>query len=104
MEINDFMEFAEYFGYYRKLLSEKQQLYLSHYLEEDYSLSEIAEEYGISRQAVYDNIKRGIDALKKYENKLGIIKRDKELRVELENLKDDYSEKKLEEIINSFYQ
>ena len=69
------------------------------HFEMDYSLSEIAKKHNISRQAVYDNIKRGILILKEYEEKLGFYKRDMELRDELEDLRESYSEEKLEEII-----
>ncbi len=40
------------------LLTDKQMNYIELYYADDYSLAEIAEEFGVSRQAVYDNIKR----------------------------------------------
>ena len=46
------------FDFYGALLTEKQQECLKMHLFEDFSLSEIGEELGISRQAVYDNIHR----------------------------------------------
>lgn len=46
------------FDFYQGLLTEKQRNYLELYYLEDYALSEIAETYQVSRQAVYDNIKR----------------------------------------------
>ena len=42
----------------RLLLTDKQMNYIELYYADDYSLAEIAEEFGVSRQAVYDNIKR----------------------------------------------
>ncbi len=44
------------------------------YHEENYSLSEIAEEFGISRQAVHDTLKKAEQALAEYEQKLGLVK------------------------------
>lgn len=44
--------------------------YIELYYADDYSLAEIAEEYGVSRQAVYDNIKRTEKILEDYEMKL----------------------------------
>lgn len=44
--------------------------YIELYYADDYSLAEIAEEYGVSRQAVYDNIKRTEKILESYEMKL----------------------------------
>ena len=62
-------------------------------------LSEIAKEYSISRQAVYDNIRRGIKILKEYEEKLSLLKRDKAIVAELKYLKENFSIEKLDDII-----
>ena len=48
----------------------KQMNYIELYYADDYSLAEIAEEFGVSRQAVYDNIKRTEKILEDYEMKL----------------------------------
>lgn len=58
------------YDFYQSLLTPKQQSYMSLYYLDDYSLGEIAEEYGVSRQAVYDNIKRTEAMLEEYEEKL----------------------------------
>lgn len=58
------------FEFYATLLTEKQMNYMELYYADDYSLGEIAEEYGVSRQAVYDNIKRSGKLLEEYEKKL----------------------------------
>ena len=60
---------------YGKLLTEKQQSFLDDYYNNDYSLSEIAENYGITRQAARDNIVKGENKLFEYEEKLGIMKK-----------------------------
>ncbi|MGV3240670.1 putative DNA-binding protein, partial [Streptococcus hyovaginalis] len=59
------------FDFYQSLLTPKQRSYMSLYYLDDYSLGEIAAEYNVSRQAVYDNIKRTEAMLEEYENKLG---------------------------------
>ncbi|MFZ2780160.1 MAG: DNA-binding protein, partial [Leptotrichiaceae bacterium] len=87
------------FLYYKNLFSEKQRLYLELYLEENNSLTEIAEGFKVTRQAVFDNIKRGFKQLDEYEKKLEIFKKEKELKMKLEGLKENFSMKKLEEII-----
>ena len=61
------------FDFYGALLTEKQQECLKMHLFEDFSLSEIGEELGISRQAVYDNIHRSEKAMESYEEKLGLV-------------------------------
>lgn len=60
---------------YGKLLTEKQYDFLDDYYNKDFSLSEIAENYGITRQAARDNIVKGENKLFEYEEKLGIMKR-----------------------------
>lgn len=71
------------FDLYGALLTEKQQECLRMHLFEDFSLSEIGEELGISRQAVYDNIHRSQKAMEAYEEKLGLAQRYQEERQEL---------------------
>lgn len=61
--------------FYGSLLTDKQQYVLELYYEHDLSLSEIAEEMGISRQAVHDLIKRAEGLLNDYEGKLKLVHR-----------------------------
>ena len=58
------------FAFYQPLLTAKQNDYLQLYYADDYSLGEIATEFSVSRQAVYDNIKRTEKILEGYEQKL----------------------------------
>lgn len=64
---------AMLFDFYGKLLTEKQQEMLALYYEQDLSLGEIAEEFKVSRQAIYDVIKRSEKILEQYEEKLGLV-------------------------------
>jgi uncharacterized protein len=61
--------------FYQALLTSKQQKYMTLYYLDDYSLSEIAELFDISRQAVYDNIKRTEAMLEDYEAKLTLLEK-----------------------------
>lgn len=63
------------FEFYGQLLTEKQQEILQAYCILDLSFGEISEELGISRQAVYDTIKRSEKQLDQYEDKLGLVAR-----------------------------
>ena len=67
------IEISMLYDFYGQLLTAKQQELLKLYHEDNYSLSEIAEEYGISRQGVHDSVKKAEKALHEYENKLGLI-------------------------------
>ena len=58
------------FDFYAPLLKGKQREYLELYYLDDLSLSEIAEMHEVSRQAVYDHIKRAEKQLFEYEEKL----------------------------------
>ena len=60
---------------YGKLLSEKQYEFINDYYNNDLSLSEIAENENITRQAVRDIIKKGEKKLFEYEKKLEFMKR-----------------------------
>ncbi|WHY88993.1 putative DNA-binding protein [Neobacillus novalis] len=66
------------YDFYYSLLTPKQQSYMSLYYLDDYSLGEIAEEYDVSRQAVYDNIKRTEAMLEEYEEKLQLFQKFQE--------------------------
>ncbi|WP_141431203.1 putative DNA-binding protein [Bacillus sp. 03113] len=63
------------YDFYQSLLTPKQRSYMSLYYLDDFSLGEIAEEYDVSRQAVYDNIKRTENMLEEYEEKLALLKK-----------------------------
>ena len=67
------IEISLLYDFYGQLLTAKQRELLRLYHEDNYSLSEIAEEYGISRQGVHDGVKKAEKALHEYEQKLGLI-------------------------------
>lgn len=60
---------------YGKLLTKKQFEVLNDYYNNDLSLSEIAENLDITRQAVRDNLKKGENKLLEFEKQLGIMKK-----------------------------
>lgn len=62
------------YDFYQTLLTKKQQKYIELYYLEDFQFSEIAEEMEVTRQAVYDNLKRSRDLLEHYEDTLGMYK------------------------------
>ena len=64
---------------YGKLLTEKQYKLLDDYYNKDLSLSEIAENENITRQAVRDNLLKGENNLLEYDEKLGLLNTIKEI-------------------------
>lgn len=82
---------------YGGLLTDRQQRILSHYVLEDFSLGEIAEEEGISRQAVHDTVRRGTQSMEEYEKVLKLFQNEQQQKKELQDiLKDVTSESKKE--------
>ncbi len=67
------IEIAMLYDFYNHLLTEKQQEMIDLYYNQDLSLGEIAEAFQISRQAVYDTIKRTEKILYEYEEKLRLV-------------------------------
>ena len=68
------------FDTYKELLTEKQQEYFILYYYEDLSLKESADFKNVSRNAVFDQIKKVINILEEYEEKLKVF--DKSVKLE----------------------
>ena len=68
-------QMALLFDFYGELLTEKQRVLFDLYYNQDFSLGEIAENEGISRQGVHDAIARAEQALRNYEEKTGCVAR-----------------------------
>lgn len=93
---------------YGKLLTEKQYNYINDYYNNDLSLSEIAENDNITRQAARDNIKKGESKLFEYEEKLGIMKttlqnekKIEDILVQISEIQTNYSDKKIAKILEN---
>ena len=75
------------YDFYGDLLTAHQKEIYRSYVLEDLSLSEIAEETGISRQGVHDIIKRCHHLLEGYEEKLGLVERFLEIRRKIDQIR-----------------
>ena len=76
------------FDFYQALLTDKQRSYMELYYLDDNSLGEIAESYNISRQAVYDNIRRTEAMLEEYEDKLRLFEKFQQRQQVLKQMTD----------------
>lgn len=72
--------------FYGDVLSERRRTVLDYYYNNDYSLAEIADEIGISRQGVRDLIKKAEEELRFYEEKLGLAERFRQAQKQAERL------------------
>ena len=74
--------------FYGDMLTPKQREFLDYYYNEDLSLAEIAANVGITRQGVRDAIKRAECQLIEMEERLGLVKRFKDVQNGLEEIID----------------
>ena len=86
MNLQDKIDISILNTVYGNLLTPHQKEMVRLYYDCDISLFEISEQFGISRQAVRDSLVRAEKALLNYEEKLGIISKNKQLLVLLEKV------------------
>ena len=87
------MEQTLLYDFYGELLTEHQKKIYEEVIFGDYSLSEVAEAHGISRQGVHDLIRRCDRALREYEEKLGLVEKfekNRSLLQEIHRLAQEY--------------
>ena len=75
MEMDKLARQALLFDFYGELLTEHQRSIYEEVVLNDYSLSEVAQDQGISRQGVHDMVKRSTKILEGYEEKLHLVER-----------------------------
>lgn len=79
-------ELSLLFDYYGSLLKDNHQEIFRSYVYDDMSLSEIADELGITRQGVHDSIKRSTKHLQEYEQKLSLISNKQKIKSSSDNI------------------
>lgn len=98
--VEKLVEIGMFFDFYGKLLTKKQYLVIKLYYLEDLSLGEIGDEIDVTRQGIFDLLKRAEQNLYKYEENLGLVKKFNANRNNIENIMkiskeiDEISEKK----------
>ena len=86
--IEERLELSILYDFYGALLKDNQQRMFEASILEDYNFSEIAQEEGITRQGVYDTVKRATKQLELYEEKLGLVARFRKQKELVEKLRD----------------
>ncbi len=74
------------YDFYGELLTKHQRQIYENIVNDDLSLGEIAEELGVSRQAVHDIVKRCDKTLQEYEEKLRLIARFQSIKAKIEKI------------------
>ncbi len=103
MSIENNIEICTLFDTYGNLLTNRQQEVIKDYYFFNTSLSEIAEMYEISRQAVRDMLVRSVSTLQDTEKKLGLVARNTKAVAELQQMIDGTSvaqKERIEKIIS----
>ena len=85
---------------YGSLLTEKQKDYFEEYYFKNLSLSELANKYNISRNAIHKQIKETIKRLENYEDNLHLAKKNEMLENIITNISDEELKRKLQEVIS----
>lgn len=94
------MEQGYLYDFYGELLTKRQQQVYESVVLEDYSLSEVAEDLGISRQGVHDMIRRCNKTLEEYEQKLHLVEKFLNIRGQVRKINSLAKEYHSEEIVS----
>ncbi|BAQ57059.1 conserved hypothetical protein [Lactobacillus acetotolerans] len=92
---------GDLYAYYGTLLTKGQQAYFEDCYYNDYSLGEIAANHKVSRQAVYDNLRRSSRLLEKYEAKLHMQRDYNKIESELVQIYQYAGQNKIKQTRNS---
>ena len=87
----DTVEMLLLFDYYGDMLTDRQRMCLDLRYNQDLSLAEIAQELGVSRQGVHDNIIRAEAHLQKMEEKTGCVRRYMQSRIAMQTILNNVS-------------
>lgn len=96
--MDDIIYYSNLYDYYKELLTNKQRDYFEEYYFHNLSLSEIADNYNISRNGIHKQIKDVIDKLNYYEDKLSLYNNSLKIKELIKNIDKEIKDK-IEEII-----
>jgi hypothetical protein len=96
--LDQLYELSLLYDFYGDLLKENHKQMFEDYVLNNYSLGEIAEERGISRQGVHDSVKRTSLQLQSYEEKLGLLEKFRSIKEKVMQIQTLAKGQKSEEI------
>ena len=97
--MEDYIYYGELYDLYQQLLTDKQRAYFEDYYFQNLSLGEMAENYQVSRNAIFKQLHIVTDKLKEYEEKLQLLEKRKQLEEISQSINNLDIKKKLEELI-----
>lgn len=96
--MEELLFFNELYDLYGELLTDKQRKYFEDYYFNNLSFSEMAENYNVSRNAIFKQIHIVTDKLKEYEAILGLLEKKKKIETIIDGINDEKLKNKLDEI------
>lgn len=100
----EYMEVSMQLDFYGQLLTERMREILDLHYTHDLSLAEIAENLGVSRQAVHDRMRQGIKLLAGYEARLGLVARFRSEKALVQEIIADLEHKRLRTATDKLWQ
>lgn len=73
--MEEFVYYNNLYDYYKELLTLKQKEYFEDYYQNNLTLSEMADNYQVSRNAIHKQLKDTVKLLEEYESKLGLYEK-----------------------------
>ena len=97
--MEEFLYYNELYDFYSGLLTDKQREYFEDYYFNNLSLAEMAENYNVSRNAIFKQIKITKEKLDELEGQLSLKKKKEKLEKIITKINDDNVKKELEELL-----
>lgn len=84
--MSDLMQLSYLFDFYGELLTPKRRKIYAEYIEEDFTITEIANRHGVSRQNIHESIRYCEHILQEYEKSLKLVEKFQAMRKHLEQM------------------
>ncbi len=97
--MEDVLYFNELYDLYGDLLTDKQKEYFEEYYFNNLSYSEMAENFDVSRNAIFKQLHITTDKLEEYEKVLGLLEKKKKLLSIIEKVEDKKLKEELEKLV-----
>ena len=98
--MEEYIYYNNLYDCYYSLLTDRQRSYFEDYYFSNLSLSEIAENDGVSKNAAHKQIKNVVEKLKEYENKLHLYAKKYKILDLIKDIDDDKIKREIEDIVN----